>query len=235
MKHLFIFFFLFTTISHSQTSNENYIKWQEMAEEDISLQPEYGNIEKTEEQKQFDATFIAETMKKIKDTAAASEKMAELGFQYLYERGDFVTSMRRFNQAYLLNPKNADAYHGFGTIYLNLGAMEEAREQFDKGLKIDPEHPELLAEYGTTYLGDYYQLFDTDRDKAEESLEKAMEYFSKSYKIDNKNSDTAFKLAIVNMYEENCSQAKKYLKQAKSQNNPNVTQEFEDQLKETCD
>lgn len=208
--------------------NSNYEKWKSMAENDINLQPEYGNAQKSEEQIKSDNEFVEEILKHYKNKEEASKEMTKLGMNYLYEKGDFVTAMKRFNQAFLLNKENADVYYGYGTIYFNLGAFEDARFQYDKGLKLNPNHSEMLTDYGTTYLADFYE------NENKESLTRADEYLKKSLKIDDKNSNTIYKLSIVNMYSGNCDEANKYLKSAKKLKNPNVTEAFENELKEAC-
>ena len=226
---------LLSTTLFSFAQNSNYEKWTAMADKDISLQPEYGNVEKTESQKAVDEDFKKDILEYYKgDTNAASKKMRDLGFTYLYEKGDFVTAMRRFNQAFMLNSKNADAYYGFGTIFFNLGAMEKAREQYDKGLEIDPKHSKILTDYGTTYLGDYYESLENGNENSTEFLTKANEYLEKSFEFDKKDSNTIYKLSIVKMYTGNCKEAMELLKRAKKMNNPNVTESFEKELNEKC-
>jgi Tfp pilus assembly protein PilF len=219
----------------SFAQNSNYEKWAAMADNDISLQPEYGNFEKNELQKADDESFKKDILKYYKgDTNAASKKMSDLGFTYLYDKGDLVTAMRRFNQAYILNSKNADAYYGFGTIFFNLAAMEKAREQFDKGLEIDPKHSKILTDYGTTYLGDYYESLENEKENSTEFLTKANEYLEKSLEFDKKDSNTIYKLSIVKMYIGDCKEAKELLKKAKKMNNPNVTESYEKELNQKC-
>lgn len=227
MKLFFAFLPLFSVlISFGQ--NQNLEKWNTIAESDISLQPEYGNFQKSEEQIKSDNEFIDEILNHYKSREEASDKMVELGFTYLYERGDFVTAMKRFNQAFLLNNENADIYYGYGTVYFNLGAFDEARNQYDKGLAINSNHSEILTDYGTTYLGDYYNQDD------EKLLEPALNYLEKSYEIDDKNSNTIYKLSIVNMYLNKCKEANRYFKEAKKMKNPNITEAFELELNEKC-
>lgn len=233
MKKLSIIFLLGFILT-SPAQNPKMEEWLEVAEEDISLLPEYGNVEKTAEEKEIDAAFIAKVLEEWKNAGTASEELARAGFQYLYERGDLVMAMRKFNEAYLLNPRNPDAYLGFGTIYFTLGAYEEARELYDKGLKIDPENAPILTNYGTTWLGEYYKNFDTDRELAEENLDKALEYFLQSEEIDDSNSDTIFKLSIVYLYRENCRLSRKYLEKAKKLKHPNIPLRYEQQLKASC-
>lgn len=232
MRYLLLIFIFFIVFS-SPAQNGQFEQWQKMAEKDISLQPEYGNVEKTADQKKTDSAFVSDIMTEMKDTLAAGKKMTDLGFQYLYERRDPVSAMRRFNQAYLLNPDNADVYYGYGTVYFNIGEMEKARNQYEKGLQLNPEHSAMLTDYGTTYLGDYYKNYDEDRDFAEESLDKALDYFERSNEIDDTNADTWFKLSIVSLYKDDCRNAKRHLKQAKKYNHPN-TADFEEQLKVSC-
>jgi len=208
--------------------NRNLEKWNAIAASDISLQPEYGNIQKSEEQIKSDNEFINEVLNHYKNREETSEKMVELGFTYLYEKGDFVTAMKRFNQAFLLNNKNANVYYGYGTVYFNLGAFDKARNQYDKGLAINSNHSEMLTDYGTTYLGDYYDQND------EKLLKSALNYLEKSYKIDNKNSNTIYKLSIVNMYMNKCKEANEYFREAKKMKNPNITEAFELELNEKC-
>lgn len=168
------------------------------------------------------------------DDMAASKKMTELGFRYLYERGDLVTAMRRFNQAYLLNTSNADIYYGYGTVYFNLGQYGKAREQYDKGLKLNPKHDMMLTDYGTTYLGGYYHLKSFDEELAVKNLVRALEYLDKANDANKQNSNTQYKLSIVHIYLGDCKQAWRYYKKAKKDNNPNIKEAFEKELGETC-
>lgn len=233
MKRILLVFLLFiTTVSPAQS--DHFAQWQEMAARDISLQPEFGNVEKTADQKKTDKAFIQDIIAETEDTLAAGERMTELGFQYLYEKADPVSAMRRFNQAYLLVPESADVYYGFGAVYFNLGAMEEAREQYEKGLERDPGHAALLRDYGTTFLGDYYQSFDNNREFAEERLGKALEYLEESRNIDKKDPDTLFKLSIVSLYLDDCRNARKYLKQAKKNDHPAIPEDYEEQVRTSC-
>lgn len=206
-----------------------------MAENDASLQPEYGNIDRTEKQKESDKKFREDILEHYKnDTIAASNKMIELGFTYLNDKGDFVTAMRRFNQAHMLNSKNPDSFYGFGVIYFNLGDLDKARKQFDKGLEINPEHSAMLTDYGTTYLGDYYNGLENGLSNVSKSLELANKYLMKSYEINKKDSNTIYKLSIINMNLGKCKESKSFLKKAKKMKNPNVTESYEKELKQKC-
>ncbi|MCT2561067.1 tetratricopeptide repeat protein [Chryseobacterium herbae] len=235
MKNIILILILFFSLFCS-AQKQRFESWKNMADNDISLQPEYGAVKKSEEQIKADNEFKNEVLKKFNSPEEASKKMVETGFGYIYEKGDFMTAMKRFNQAFLFNKNNADIYYGYGTIYFNLGAYEEAREQFNKGLKINPDHSEMLTDYGTTYLGDFYESADKTNASENEKLWTAAEnYFNRSLKINNKNSNTIYKLSIVSMYLKKCEQAQKYFKMAQEMGNPNITERFENELKKTCE
>ena len=221
---------------YSFGQNDNYKRWTTMAEKDVSLQPEYGNVERTEKQKDSDLKFRKDILDYYKgDTIAASKKMSDLGFTYLYDKGDLVTAMRRFNQAYMLNAKNSEAYYGFGTVYFNLGALDKARKQYDKGLEINPKNSAIMTDYGTTYLGDYYNSIEKGLKGSTGFLEKANDYLIRANEINEKDSNTIYKLSIVKMYLGECREAMTLLKKAKKMNNPNITESYERELKQKCD
>ena len=110
-----------------------YQQFMEDAKTEINLQPEYGNIQKSDAMKREDDVFISTALQSDTTVQKASDHLVRLGFTYLY-RGDFETAMKRFNQAWLLDPKNENAYWGFGAIYFSFGDYKEALNQFEKGL-----------------------------------------------------------------------------------------------------
>ena len=229
--YLYLVTFIVTVNCIAQ--NEYYANWVALSKNDISLLPEYGADDKTEQQvgikSEKDVLRYYEG-----DRIEAGKKMVELGFIDLYEKGDFVSAMRRFNQAFLLHKDNADIYYGFGTIYFNLGAFKEARLQYDKGLKIDPNHSKILSDYGTTYLGDYYDAFPVNKYRALENLVMASNYLDRSLSADGQNSSTVYRLSVVNMYLGNCGRATSLLERAKAMRNKDVTQAYIQELKDKC-
>ncbi len=80
--------------------------WEVESKTDIRLLPKYGNAEKTPEQKKIDQDFIAMSLAQDTTHRKASDHLIGLGFKYIYR--DIKTAMYRFNQAYLLDPTNAD-------------------------------------------------------------------------------------------------------------------------------
>lgn len=227
MKSYFLFLCLISSILIF-AQNPNYENWKNLSKENINLQPEYGNTVKTQEQIQIDNEFTEDILRHYKTKEAGSSEMVNLGMYYLYSKGDFETAMKRFNQAYLLNKNNPDVYYGYGTIFFNLGAFDEAKIYYEKGLKIKPDHSKILTDYATVYLAAYYENGDN------KDLNTAKNYLKKSLTANSKNSDTLYKLSIVSLYLNECKDAKNYLKSAKKLNNPNITQAFENELNQIC-
>lgn len=230
-RFLQILLLIFVTTGVAQ--NENFTKWVTLANEDSSLQPEYGNIQKDEEQKESDRKFVNELLAEYNgDKKLAGEKMIELGFQYLYQKRDLVTAMRRFNQAFLVNPKNADLYYGFGTVYFNLGAMEEARKQYDTGLEIEPRHFEMLTDYATTYLGEYYNKPISGQ--STEKLDLALYKLKESYQVNANYASTTYKLSIVYLLKNDCLNSEKFLDLTKENDSGLITQGYLNEFNLKC-
>ena len=106
----------------------------------INLLPMYGgeNVVKTDEQLQSDKEFIDSVVKEIGSREEASVGISN-GAQKWFEQGDLDTAMKRFNQAWLLDPNNPEPYNGFAEILKQRGDTTEA----EKMLKLAQEK-ELL-------------------------------------------------------------------------------------------
>lgn len=77
--------------------------------------PMYGSVEKTRKMKDSDAAFIASIETRGKSRQAVAKDVMRAGWGY-FHKGNHAAAIKRFNQAWLLDPDNADAYHGFALI-----------------------------------------------------------------------------------------------------------------------
>lgn len=77
--------------------------------------PMYGRQEKNEAMKAADAAFLAEVERQGLTRQEAAKQMVQRGWRY-WRQKDLATAMQRFNQAWLLDPENGNAYHGFAVI-----------------------------------------------------------------------------------------------------------------------
>jgi Tfp pilus assembly protein PilF len=78
-----------------------------------------------------DEKLIADTTRHYGSREKASAAFVGNGFAYS-ERGDLANAMRRFNQAWLLDPNNPEVYFGFGAVLHDLEKYCDASIQFDK-------------------------------------------------------------------------------------------------------
>ena len=210
----------------------NWEEWEKESQTNIRLLPKYGNVEKTEKQKESDNEFIETILKQDSTHRKGSDHLIDLGFKYLYR--DIKTAMYRFNQAYLLDSTNTDIYWGFGAVYMTLGKYEKAKEQYEEGLKIEPENTHLLTDYGTYLMAQYYELKPIDEENALANLDSAITYMTKSYKLDPEDQNTTFKLSILYWNKGDCENAWKYYDECVKYGGEPITEAYTKDLKKKC-
>ena len=199
-------------------------QWEKESQSNIRLLPKYGNVEKTEVQKNSDKEFIARAIELDTTAEKAAAHMIDLGFQYLYR--DIKTAMYRFNQAYLLDSANTDIYWGFGAVYMTLGQYQKAKEQYEKGLNKAPENTHLLTDYGTYFMAQYYTLEPIKKEMALQNLDSAISYMTKSYELDPTDQNTLFKLSILYWNKGDCDNAWKYYDECKTLGGRSITEAY---------
>ena len=116
-----------------------------------SLLPMYGEKkrEKSSVIVEKDNRFIAKAMKSFSSREHAAEGYVERGFE-MYSQNKFDKSMRRFNEAWLLNSKNAYIYLGYGLLYNNEEKFCKAMEMFTRAYKKGLIESGFLADYAYT-------------------------------------------------------------------------------------
>ena len=121
--------------------------------------PMYGGQALTDKQKQANDAFIQKAESFKGGRKAAFETTLKLGWAYLYEKRDPVTAMKRFNQAWLLDPEHDEVYFAFGFMASMRGNVEEAIQFYKRCLAINPNHPIALANLARSYKDQAYQIY----------------------------------------------------------------------------
>jgi len=219
--------FLLLIFQYSFSQQISYKEWQEEAKNNIRLLPEYGHVQKTKEQIEADQELIQTEIKQNGTHRKASDTLIRLGFNYLY-RGDIKTAMYRFNQAYLLDPKNENIYWGYGAIYFSFNDTEEALKQYNKGLAMNPANSNILTDKATIYMSLFQYKGNADY------LNKAIELFNKSYNIDPLNQNTLFKLSAAYFYKKDCNSAWRFYKECMKLGGKSISPGYADALKKMC-
>jgi tetratricopeptide (TPR) repeat protein len=205
-----------------------YEEWQKQAKTEIRLLPEYGNVPKSDGQIEADKTLIADELKEHGTHRKASESLVNTGFfDYLY-RGDIRTAMYRFNQAWLLDPKNENVYWGFGSVYFTFNDFKEALRQLEKGLSINPNSSNILTDIATINMTFYEKSHNA------QDLDKAIEVFNRSYKIDPTNQNTLFKLSAAYYYKKDCKNAWKFYDECMKLGGQQISPGYLEALKQQC-
>jgi tetratricopeptide (TPR) repeat protein len=208
---------------------QGFDEWEKESLTNKRLLPRYGHLAKTEGEISDDSSFILRIMSQLlfKTRRDASNHLIKLGFDYFY-RDDLKTAMYRFNQAYLLDSTTSEDYWGYGAIYMRFGMIGLAAEQYEAGLKIDPANTHLLTDYATAYLAQYYRL------GLEEVLDSAIHNLHKSYSINPKDVNTAFKLSICYWHKNKCEEAWKFYDACVALGGQPITEEFKKDMKVRC-
>lgn len=119
------------------------------------LQPMYGQpkIVRPENLKQADEAFVRDAVLRFKNRQSASQAYAAQGWN-AFRAGQLDTAIRRFNQAWLLNPKNYSAHWGFGAVLGQQGKLSQALEHLENARQLvdDPvQRVALLCDLGTVH------------------------------------------------------------------------------------
>ena len=105
----------------------------------IDQVPIYGGMDRSAfpDLKAADEKLISDTTQYYGSREAASLEFSRNGRAY-YDHGDLTNAMRRFNQAWLLNPKNPEAFAGFGKVLHNQEKYCESMRMMDQALNLNP-------------------------------------------------------------------------------------------------
>lgn len=150
--------------------------------------PMYGQpgIARPENLKKVDEDFVRDATFKFGNRQAASRGLAEQGWTSV-RRGALDVAMRRFNEAWLLNPKNYQAFWGFGAVLSEQGKLAEAIDQLEAARELvdDPtQRVALLSDLGAVHSSYGARLpADKQLDRAQQFV-VANNRFAESLEID---------------------------------------------------
>lgn len=97
--------------------------------------PMYGGIDRSQYPvlKAGDEKFIADVSAQFGSRERASILWVNQGYKF-YHQDQLGMAMRRFNQAWLLNPNNSEVYAGFAAVMSEQGKECEAMQMMEKTL-----------------------------------------------------------------------------------------------------
>lgn len=181
--------------------------------------PMFGQpkMPRPENLKKADEAFIRDSTLRFGNRNAGSNTLAAQGWTALRAKQPEV-AMQRFNQAWLLNPKNFRVFWGFGAIMSERGRLGEALEYLETARELldDPaQRVALLCDLGTVH-SEYASRLPADR-----QLERAQHFvlansrFTESLENDPKYAMSWREWAMSLYEQERYSEAWVKIKQAR--------------------
>jgi hypothetical protein len=114
--------------------------------------PMYGGMDRQSvpQLKKADDEFIVGTTKAFGSREKASEAFVDQGIRF-YQADNYDYAMRRFNQAWLLNPENPNVFWGFGMVLHDEGKVCDAKEMMDRAIELNLSKPIAVADAARIY------------------------------------------------------------------------------------
>lgn len=131
--------------------------------------PMYNKMVKDEYLRKVDAEFIASSREMYGGIHNACIEHVKFGWGYLY-RDDYKTSIKRFNQAWLLDSTQSDVYFGFAAYCYLTGNMSESELYYNIGKNYDRENKALKI-YHTSLI-----MFLTEKKRNNEVISFLKKY-----------------------------------------------------------
>jgi Tfp pilus assembly protein PilF len=91
--------------------------------------PMYGDPARAGKLKESDVAFIASIEKAGQTRQAVAKDVLRAAWAH-YQKTEYAQAMRKFNQVWLLDPENGDAYHGFAVITLVRDKLPTEADRF---------------------------------------------------------------------------------------------------------
>jgi Tfp pilus assembly protein PilF len=159
----------------------------------------YGEREKNDAMKNADAAFIASIEKQGLSREEGAKQVIRSAWSYWTKR-DIATAILRFNQAWLLDPENGDAYHGFALVTaVRGGSPVEVERLFLLAVSKPKVDPVAFVDYGR-FLWTQKQL-----EKSLTQLNKALQLSSTAF---NARSNISFVHYLKGDFGNACTWAK---------------------------
>lgn len=111
--------------------------------------PMWEGVEKTAEDIANDQKLVKEALKLSNgDRGEAAATMVQLGWQQIVE-GNPNEAIRRFNQAWLVNPVDGFIFWGYGVAgHIRGDDLEKIEQWFAQAEKVIKNNPRLLSDHG---------------------------------------------------------------------------------------
>jgi len=179
--------------------------------------PMYGqpDLQRPEFLKKADEAFIAKAAEGLGGREAASKAWSEQADQFM-RQGNLDYAMRRYNQAWLLNPNNYQPYWGFGRVLLERDKIDEAIVHLEKAISLCHDAYQkvaLLSDTGTAYTYKAASISESMSVERARFFKMANNKFEESTRLDPNDANAwmrwAYALFLEGDYEGSWMKVKK--------------------------
>ncbi len=155
----------------------------------IDQVPMYGAMDRSKVPvlKKGDQDLIANGIKGFGTREKAADAWFSVGWKY-YQKDDLQNAMRRFNQAWLLNPNDPKPFWGFAMVKHDLGKAIEAEKLMAKAFDLGFRGADFLADYGRISTLTTIEDPKLPSDTKAAYLKKSDEMYALSEKTEAKNA-----------------------------------------------
>ncbi|UOQ73019.1 tetratricopeptide repeat protein [Hymenobacter cellulosilyticus] len=185
---------------HAQRKTKVKVKTEAGGTAANRLLPLFGGLSVEAAQQLVGSAFLADIDRNFASRTEASKFFSDKGYEYITEN-QADTALYRFNLAWLLDQKNADAYRGLGVIASRNPTPDESISLLLQGLTVAPTNSLMLSDLGTSYLIRYEQT------KKKKDLDQAQQQLEKSIATDANNAYAWQQLARVHYLREDYAKA----------------------------
>ena len=175
--------------------------------------PMYGGIDRQAKPglRAADDKLTAELIQRYGSPQAAARNLLDQGVSY-FKAGDYAMAMKRFNQAWLMDPNSPEPFWGFAVVYDDQGKSCMAKAMVDRALSLNLSKPAELADAGRIYT--YCSVSDAalSVDDRRRYYEQAEELYFRAVSMAPTNPYIFGSWAIAHYWQGNYADAWKMIK-----------------------
>ncbi|WP_152560119.1 tetratricopeptide repeat protein [Hymenobacter sp. IS2118] len=170
----------------------------------INLVPMYGRVKKCPEQIAADQQFFAYCEKTFKSRQEAAAAFASRGWDHFYAN-ELDVSMKRFNQAWMLDSTNTQVYWGFGNILGKQRHFAASRSFLRLAIRLNPTNAKVLNDASNSYINHFLAT------KNFAALDTSVLYLKQAIKLNPKQARPYADLTAAYYFYSQPDSARKYL------------------------
>ncbi len=184
--------------------------------------PMYGEGLESPSIQKANQEFIDQAVKTDGTREKASKAASDRAWQYYYQKHDVSTAMKRFNQAWLLDTNNANAYWGFGIIVGQRAEHADTERNLRQSITFletacekSPNNSRIMVDlaFSHTMLGAAV-LKQHHRPGVDDEFAKAQALFESAMNLEPDYPLLHYNWSVLEFYREDYSSAKTRLDEA---------------------